>query len=320
MSRWFLKAGGLGLVFAAPLLLSPEARAQGDNVKTEQKQDEAKTRSRLRKTHFDNGNQAMRDAQAIRQKVQAAANEQRSAMLANMTENYQTAIAEYQQALQDTEVRDENGIQVIGLIGVIRNGLVTQQKAVDMLVQDKDLPVLLSNLGMAYGGTGEYQQAINMLEQAAILKPAAATYMELGTDFAQLGKTPEATATCDKILTVDPAAQKMLAGCYKNVAIVLTNQGKLAEAIRPLEKATELNPQDPQAWKLFGDALTSTIATKSEGGNTVYVIPPGAIEAYQKYLQLEPSGPYAGQVQAALEGLAQLTKPVSKQKDPKVKN
>jgi tetratricopeptide (TPR) repeat protein len=203
-------------------------------------------------------------------------------MLANMNENYQAAIAEYQQALQDTEVRNENGVQVIGLIGVIRNGLVTQQKAVDMLVQDKDLPVILSNLGMAYSGTGAFEQAITMLEQAAILKPAATTYMELGTDLAQVGKTPEAGATCDKILTADPTAQKMQAGCYKNVAIVLTNQGKLAEAIAQLQKATELNPQDPPAWKFLGDALTSTIATKSEGGNTIYVIPPGAIEAYKK--------------------------------------
>jgi tetratricopeptide (TPR) repeat protein len=51
--------------------------------------------------------------------------------------------------------------------------LDTQEKAVEMLVQNKDLPVILSNLGMAYGGLGEYQEAITMLQQAAILKPAA---------------------------------------------------------------------------------------------------------------------------------------------------
>jgi hypothetical protein len=61
MSRWFLKASGLALVFAALPLPAPKARPQRDNVKTEQQnQEEAKTRSRLRKTHFENGNQAMR--------------------------------------------------------------------------------------------------------------------------------------------------------------------------------------------------------------------------------------------------------------------
>lgn len=102
-----------------------------------------------------------------------------------------------------------------------------QQKAVEMLVQDKDTPVILGNLGLAYRGPGRYQDAITMLQQAAILKPAAGTYMELGTDFAQVGKIPEATATCYKILAADPQAKNMQAGCYKNVAMVLTNNGKI---------------------------------------------------------------------------------------------
>src|SRR5580704_10147032 len=243
-------------------------------------------------------------------------NDQKPALLTKMKADYQTAITEYEQALQETEVKDENGVHVIGLIGVIRNGLVGQQKAVDMLVQDKDLPVILSNLGLAYGGVGEYQEAITMLQQAAILKPAAGTYMELGTDLAQVGKMPEATAACDKVLTVDPAAAKnMQSGCYKNVAIVLTNKGDLADAITPLQKVTQLNPQDALAWKLLGDALTNAITSKSEDSKMVYVIHPGTIEAYQRYLQLEPNGPYAGQVQATVEGLTKLTKAPTETKE-----
>ena len=200
----------------------------------------------------------------------------------------------------------------MGLIGVIPNGLVSRQRAVEMLVQDKDLPVVLSNLGLAYSGVGQYQEAITMLQQATMIKPAAGTYMELGTDLAEVGKMPEAIATCVKILTVEPAAKNMQGGCYKNVAIVLTNKGKLADAIAPLQKTTQLNPQDALAWKLLGDALMSITTTKSEDGNAVYVVPRGTVEAYQRYLQFEPNGPYAGQVREALEGLEKLTKPVSK--------
>jgi Flp pilus assembly protein TadD len=177
--------------------------------------------------------------------------------------------------------------------------------------------VILSNLGLAYGGVGQYQDAINTLEQAAMLKPAVGTYMELGTDLAQVGKMPEATAACDKTLTVDPTAKSMQAGCYKNVAIVLTNKGKLLDAIAPLQKVTLLNPQDALAWKLLGDSLISTITSRSEDGKIVYVIPPGTFEAYQRYLQLEPHGPYAGQIKSALEGFAQFTKSPTETKEKK---
>jgi tetratricopeptide (TPR) repeat protein len=319
MSRLLLKVGALALqVILLPPLF---AQVQETDIKTASKtREEAVKRSDLMKPRFANGNRAMQDAQAIRQQLQTASNDQRPALLSKMKADYQTAITEYEQALEETKVRDEDGLQVIGLIGVIRNGLVSQQKALEMLVQDKDMPVILSNLGLAYSGVEQYPDAITMLQQAAILKPAAGTYMELGTDFAQVGKMPEATATCDKILTVDPAANNMQAGCYKNVAIVLTNKGKLADAIAPLQKATQLNPQDALAWKLLGDALTNTITTKSEAGKMIYVIPAGTVEAYQKYLQLEPNGPYAGQVQAALEGLAKLTKGVSTPTETKEKN
>ncbi len=319
MSRLLLKVGALALQI---ILLPPLfAQVQETDIKTASKtREEAVKRSDLMKPHFANGNRAMQDAQAIRQQLQTASTDQRPALLTKMKADYQMAITEYEQALEETKVRDESGLHVIGLIGVIRNGLVSQQKAVEMLVQDKDVPVILSNLGIAYGGLGEHQEAITMLQQAAILKPAAGTYMELGTDFAQVGKMPEAAASCEKILTVDPAAKNTQEGCYKNIAIVLTNNGKLAEAIAPLQKATQLNPQDALAWKLLGDALTNTITSKPEGGKMVYVIPAGTVEAYQRYLQLEPNGPYAEQVQAALEGFAKLTKGVSSPTETKEKN
>src|SRR5215469_10137565 len=319
MSRLLLKAGALALqVILLPPLF---AQVQETDIKSARTtKEEGLKRSDLMKPHFANGNQAMLDAKAIRQQLRAATSDQKPALVAKMKTDYQTAIAEYEQALEETKVRDEDGLHVIGLIGVIRNGLISQQKAVEMLVQDKDLPIILSNLGIAYGGLGEHEEAITMLQQAAILKPVAGTYMELGTDFAQVGKMPEATTACDKVLTVDPAAKSMQEGCYKNVGIVLTNKGKVVDAIAPLQKATQLNPQDALAWKLLGDGLTNTITSKTEGGKIVYTIPSGTIEAYQRYLQLEPNGSYAEQVRAALEGFAQMMKPASTPAEPKEKN
>jgi tetratricopeptide (TPR) repeat protein len=322
MCRLPLKASELTLLMLIIVLSSPlsgeglDSAEQQTDIKTATKtKDDAVKRSELMKPHFANGNQAMQDAKAIRQQLQTATSDQKTSLLATMKEDYQTAITEYEQAIEEAEVRDENGLQVIGKIGVIRNGLVSRQKAVDMLVQDKDLPVILSNLGLAYGGVGQYEVAINTLEQAAMLKPAVGTYMELGTDLAQVGKMPEAIAACDRLLTVDSTAKNMHAGCYKNVAIVLTNKGKLLDSIAPLKKVTLLNPQDSLAWRLLGDSLLSTITSKSQDGKIVYVIPPGTVEAYQRYLQLDPNGPYAGQVKSVLEGLAQFTKPPTEKKE-----
>ena len=322
MCRLPLKVSELTLLMLIIVLSSPlsgeglDSAEQQTDIKTATKtKDDAVKRSELMKPHFANGNQAMQDAKAIRQQLQTATSDQKTSLLSRMKEDYQTAITEYVQAIEEAEVRDENGLQVIGKIGVIRNGLVSQQKAVDMLVQDKDLPVILSNLGLAYGGVGQYEVAINTLEQAAMLKPAVGTYMELGTDLAQVGKMSEAIAACDRLLTVDSTAKNMQAGCYKNVAIVLTNKGKLLDSIAPLQKVTLLNPQDSLAWKLLGDSLLSAITSKSQDGKIVYLIPPGTVEAYQRYLQLDPNGPYAGQVKSVLEGLAQFTKPPTETKE-----
>jgi len=163
MDLFLAKAGGLALLFALLSVLAPRVAAQTGHIAAEQatstetekeKQEETKNRAKLMKTHFANGNQAMQDAQAIRQQLQTAANYQEPTLLAKMKADYQTAITEYEQALEDTRVSDEDSVRVIGLLGIMRNGLVSQEKAVEMLVQYKDLPVILSNLGMAYGGLG----------------------------------------------------------------------------------------------------------------------------------------------------------------------
>jgi tetratricopeptide (TPR) repeat protein len=301
MSRWLAGAATLALLFV-PLLAGAQTNAG------KKKLEEAANKSKLMKTHLANGNNAMRQAQAIRKRIQTARGDQKSTLLAQMNADYNTAIAEYEEALNDTTAAEEDAIRPIGLVRLIRNGLISEQKAAEMEVQDKNLPVILSNLGLAYSGAGDYQHAIPTLQEAALSKPAPGTYMELGTDLAEVGKLPEARAACGKIPTVDPAATEMRGACHRNIAVVLMNQGKLTDATALLQKATEVNPSDALAWKLLGDALSHGITTRQQEGKIVYVIPAGTVEAYQKYLQLEPSGPYAGQAKAELDGFAQLNK------------
>jgi tetratricopeptide (TPR) repeat protein len=313
MNRWSIKVSAL-IVLLSPFVCVQSAVAlqaesgQTGATREHNKQEEAAGRSKLLKSHLANGNAAMHDAQTIRRELDAATGEQKSTLLGKMNADYQTAITEYQEALENTRIADAEAIRPIGLVRLIRNGLISEQKAVEMEVQDKNLHVILSNLGMAYSGVGDYDDAIPLLQEATISKPEPTTYMQLGTDFAQVGKIPQANATCDKIGGLDPSASGREAACYRNIAVVLMNEGKLADAVAPLGKTTRLDPRDALAWKLLGDALSNTITTKEEGGKVVYIIPPGTVEAYQTYLQLEPNGRYAGQVKATLDGFAQLGK------------
>jgi|HubBroStandDraft_6_1064221.scaffolds.fasta_scaffold01417_6 Flp pilus assembly protein TadD len=278
---------------------------QDDTSATDKKKEEhPPIETNKRKIHLTNAINAMHDAQALRKEIQTASSDQKPALQAKMNAEYEIAIMEYQHVLQDTAIGDDNAIVALGLIGVERNGLITKEKAVEMLVQDKNMPVILKNLGLAYDGVGQYKDAITTLQQAITLRPEAGSYMQLGTDFAQIGKTVEADAICDKILSLDPTATEMQAGCYKNVAIVLINAGNLDGAVSPLQKATQLKPEDAISWKLLGDTLASRITTKKERGSACYVIPSELIEAYQKYLQLDPAGTFAAQVKEMLSGFA----------------
>lgn len=316
MNAPLVKVGTLVVVFAFVLAgfaepqagQSAPAQQQTDAAAEKAKAEETANKSRLERAHLLNGNNAMHDAQAIRQQLLAAPEADRSALLAKMNADYQKAVAEYKEALNNTIAADADSIQTFGLIRLLRNGLITHEKAVEMVTQDKNVPTIVSNLGMAYSGAGDFDHAIPALEEALLSKPDPATYMQLGTDYAELGKVPEALATCDKISAANPAATNVQASCYKNIGIVLTNRLKLADASGPLQKATQLNPNDAVAWKLLGDSLSNGITTRQQSGKLVYVIPPGTIEAYQKYLQLDPNGPFAAQVKAVLDGFAQLPK------------
>jgi hypothetical protein len=76
--------------------------------------------------------------------------------------------------------------------------------------------------------------------------------------------------------------------------------------VAPLQKATQLDPKDAQAWFLLGGALSAQITPKQEGDKMTYQIPPGTAEAYQKCIDLAPTGPYAEQAKQMLDGLAAM--------------
>ncbi len=253
------------------------AAKQGYDVEAAKKQQEAANKFKEMKTHFENGDHAIADADATKQQLRTSTADQKATLQAQLNTDYQTAVTEFEQAQQSAPEKDPN------------------------------LPTILGNLGVAYDGAGKYPEAVDTLQKAVELKPTPALYMQLGTDLARVGKIPEASAACDKAATLDPTNKTVGETCYKNMGVVLVNSGKMKDATEPLQKATQLDPKDADAWYLLGNALTNQVDAKKEGGKDVYIIPPGTLEAYQKYLELQPNGPHAADAKASLDSLKQLS-------------
>lgn len=254
-----------------------------DEVK---KQQEEENKFKNMKQHFDAGMAALNDANTLRPQLKAAPADQRGAIQDKLNGYYQTAITELKQAEQGVLAKDTRAHSTVW-----------------------------SNLGQAYELSGHHEEAANAFQKAADLLPSAAFYDHLSLNLANVAaaqtdpkvaeaKLAEASASCDKLAAIDPAGT---ARCWKNIGIVLSNKGKLPEAVVPLQKAAAADSKDAQTWFLLGGALSSKIDSKQQGDKLMYIIPPGTEEAYQKCIDAAPTGPYAAQAKAAIEQLAAIS-------------
>jgi tetratricopeptide (TPR) repeat protein len=133
-----------------------------------------------------------------------------------------------------------------------------------------------------------YNEAVASYQKALTLKPNSGAYLNnLGDAQAKAGKTDDAVKTFNQAAQADPtnAAQY-----YFNLGAVLTNGGKVDEAIQAFDKviATDPNKADAYYWK--GVNMLGKAKTDATGKMTA---PEGTDAAFNKYLQLQPSGPYA---------------------------
>jgi len=169
--------------------------------------------------------------------------------------------------------------------------------------RDTNLNLIWARLGDAYDTDGRTDDAINAYKQATELKPSPAYYNNLGGIYGRAGKIPEAMEAYKKSAELDPpnAAQ-----AYRNGGITLYNAGKMKEAVEPLKKATELDPKSAQAWYLLGASLVGSMDYKQVGNKLEVQVQPGTVEAYQKAVDLDPSGPYGQQAKQGLEALQQI--------------
>lgn len=263
------------------------AAQQGPSEEQQKAQSETQSKFKQMQTHFNAGKAAMDDSSSLRAQLRAAAPDQKSAIQDKMNADYQTAITEFQQAEQGVTAKDV-----------------------------KNHAIVWANLGQAYESAGRFDEAANAYQKAIELQPTPEYYTQAATVLANVAagqtdpavtsaKLAEANADCDKAAALDPT-QAAGARCWKNVGIVLNNKGDFKDSVAPLQKATQAGPKDAQAWFLLGSAYTGSIDAKQEGDKMTYIIPPGTADAYQKCIDLDPSGPYAAQAKQNLDALAAM--------------
>jgi tetratricopeptide (TPR) repeat protein len=150
-----------------------------------------------------------------------------------------------------------------------------------------------------------YQKALDL--NAASKKPdpslAFTSYLNLGQALSRSGKIDEAGTAYENAAKADPTKAGM---AFYNEAAVYFNANKLTEANAAADKAIAADPKRADAYYIKASALipgaTLDPATKK------FVLPPGCLEAYQEYLELDPTGRHAQDVKELLANLGQPQK------------
>ena len=158
--------------------------------------------------------------------------------------------------------------------------------------------VVWGNLAEAYAEVGKVKtgpeqeaaltESVNAYNKALELVPNDASYRNnLALVYARMKKFTEMEGELNKAVELDPTNGGRY---YFNMGAVLTNNGQTDAACNAFQKATAADPNYADAHYQLGICMTSKAQTKADGS---LVFPDGTVQAFQKYLELKPDGPYA---------------------------
>ena len=147
-----------------------------------------------------------------------------------------------------------------------------------------------------------YQKAIQLKQGADnskdpnANKAIAAYYNNLAEAYAKSNKVDDAIKTYNLAAQADPTNATQY---YFNTGAVCTNAGRVDDAIAAFDKVIAADPNKADAYYWKG---VNMIGKATLQGDKM-VAPPGTAEAFQKYLELQPSGANA---EAAKQMLASI--------------
>ena len=123
------------------------------------------------------------------------------------------------------------------------------------------------------------------------------SWASLGEIYAHENKTREAEAAFDNAAAAFP---QQAAQYRRNETISFFQVGNANAQLAAAEKAIALDPTRPALYYFKGQALVSKATI--DPATQKMVLAPGCAEAYQKYLELEPNGPYSADAKGVLAG------------------
>lgn len=148
----------------------------------------------------------------------------------------------------------------------------------------------------AYNKAIELKQATPDKDAAKQSASLAAYYNNLAEAYAKSNKVDDAVKTYAQAAQTDPTAA---AQYYFNTGAVLTNAGKVDDAITAFDKVIAADPNRADAYYWKGVNMIGKATLKGDKMDA----PAGTAEAFQKYLELQPTGSYA---EPAKQMLAQI--------------
>jgi tetratricopeptide (TPR) repeat protein len=182
-----------------------------------------------------------------------------------------------------------------------------------------DASILWARLGQAQVGLKKYDDAITSFKKAIELEASSKkpspevqglAQSGLGEAYARTGKVEDANQAFDAAAKANPARATFY---LKNQAVIFFQQGNAAAQVAAADKAiaADSNPNDPNLAILYylkGQGLVGNATMGPDPKNPkqqIIVLPPGCAEAYQKYLELAPTGPYAADAKGILDQAGQ---------------
>jgi tetratricopeptide (TPR) repeat protein len=176
-----------------------------------------------------------------------------------------------------------------------------------------DASILWAELGQAQTGLKEYDPALVSFKKAIDLEaalqvagkktnPAVQGLAEagMGEIYARTGKVQEATDAYDAAVKVNPSQGAFY---LTNETKIFYSTGQTDAQVAAADKAIALDPNSAILYYLKANGLVGK--TTQDPKTNKLVAPPGCLEAYQKYLQLAPDGPYASDVKSILASFNQ---------------
>lgn len=155
-----------------------------------------------------------------------------------------------------------------------------------------------SLLGLAYADAGRLPEAIASCRRALELEPhEAAHHNNLGTLLIRTGQVQDGVRHIEQAARLDA---ERAATYHFNIGAALLNAGRARDAVTHFRQAVRSDPTFAVAHFFLGVALVRGAPQAASGTQSVPAAS-GAVEAFQRYLQLAPAGPYADKAREHLK-------------------